>query len=220
MKDLNMRKSLLLGAVAASVTACAGPMTPEQGLAAINVPVVSTTDYVWDAPSPGGSLSAEEAARLDGWFAGLGLDYGDKIYLGGDYSPYARGQVSEIAGRYGMLITPGTPIAAGVGQPDNVRVVVSRHRATVPGCPNWSSVSQPNYSNASWSNFGCGVNTNLAMQVADPEDLLHGRAGKSSEDAEYAAKAIIMYRNWPLTAIRPGQELRPWKFDYNMTRSQ
>lgn len=215
-----MRKLIITAALAGAVSACAAPTKPNQGMSALNVPVVAKTDYVWTAAAPGGSLSAEEAARLDGWFSGMALDYGDSIYVAGDYSPYARRQVSEIAGRYGLLLSPGAPAAAGTVSPDTVTVVVTRKKAFVPNCPNWSEPSNPNYANASWSNYGCGVNSNFAMQVADPEDLLRGRRGPAAEDAETAAKAIIMYRNWPQTAIKPGQELRPWKWDYNLTRLQ
>jgi pilus assembly protein CpaD len=59
------------------------------------------------------------------------------------------------------------------------------------------------------SNYGCGVSSNLAMQVANPEDLLHGREGSSAVDASTGAKAIQMYRNWPLTGVIEGQKLRP-----------
>lgn len=210
-KDLKMRNILILAALASTVTACNTPKPPEQGLASVHVPVVSSSDYVYDAATPSGSLSPEDAGRLDGWFSGLGLDYGDTIYVNGDYAPLARAQVAEIAGRYGMLISQGAPASAGVSQPGALRVVVSRRRASVPGCPDWSSTSNPNFSNSTFSNYGCGVNVNLAAQVANPEDLLHGRQGKAAEDAETAAKAIIMYRNWPLTAILPGQILRPLK---------
>ena len=59
------------------------------------------------------------------------------------------------------------------------------------------------------SNFGCGVNANLAMQVANPEDLVHGREGPSAIDASTGAKAIMLYRSWPLTAVIEGQTKRP-----------
>jgi pilus assembly protein CpaD len=61
------------------------------------------------------------------------------------------------------------------------------------------------------SNYGCGVNSNLAMQVANPEDLLHGREGNAAVDASTGAKAILMYRNWPLTGVVEGQMRRPFK---------
>jgi pilus assembly protein CpaD len=62
------------------------------------------------------------------------------------------------------------------------------------------------------ANFGCGVNSNFAMQVANPQDLFHGQQGPASVDAIAGAKAIQMYRDWPLTAITPGQQLRPLKY--------
>lgn len=216
-KEVSMRKLLLVAALAGTVSACQSPTTAAQGLEPVHVPVVSTTDYVWDAGAPGGGLTSEEAARLDGWFAGLGLDFGDSIYVAPDTSPLARSQVAQIAGQYGLLVSAGAPASASGGVPGAVRVVVSRRRATVPGCPDWSRPSQPNFSNETMPGFGCGVNSNLAMQVADPQDLLRGRPGLAAEDAQAAAKAIIMYRNWTHTALRQGQQDRPLK--YTLTSS-
>ena len=71
-----------------------------------------------------------------------------------------------------------------------VRVVVSRTRATVPNCPNWSVPSQPNYNNRSMSNFGCAVNSNLAAMVANPEDLVHGDFGHALVVAEGALALV------------------------------
>ncbi|MEO6433170.1 MAG: CpaD family pilus assembly lipoprotein [Sphingomicrobium sp.] len=212
-----MRKLLLVPALLSGLSACQSPTTASQGLEPLHVPVVSTTDYVWDAGAQSGALSSEEAARLDGWFAGLGLDFGDSIYIAPESSPIARSQVAQIAGSYGLLVSAGAPASATGGVPGAVRVVVSRRRATVPGCPDWSRPSTPNFGNDSLPSFGCGVNTNLAMQVADPQDLLRGRAGLAAEDAQAAAKAIIMYRNWVHTALRQGQQDRPLK--YSLTSS-
>lgn len=216
-KEVTMRKLLLVTALGGTLAACQSPTTEAQGLEPLHVPVVSTTDYVWDAGSQSGSLSSEDAARLDGWFAGLGLDFGDSIYVAPDASPVARSQIAQIAGSYGLMVSPGAPASAGGGVPGATRVVVSRRRATVPGCPDWSRVSNPNFANQSMPSFGCGVNMNLAMQVADPQDLLRGRQSLASEDAQAAAKAIIMYRNWTHTALRQGQLERPLK--YSLTSS-
>ena len=75
-----------------------------------------------------------------------------------------------------------------------MRVVVSRRRAEVPHCPNWSLPAQPNYDNRNMSNFGCGVNTNIAAMVANPEDLVHGREGVGTGDVRAAAKAVQYFR--------------------------
>ena len=206
-------KFIILTAAALSVTGCAEPggMKADRGLATVHVPVVSSADYVYDVAAPDGALAPGEAQRLDGWFRTLGLGYGDSIYLDGPYADAARGQIARVTGEYGLLVEPGVPVTAGVVQPGSVRVIVQRRRATVPGCPDFSRPSQPDFENRSNPNFGCGVSTNLAMQVANPEDLLHGRGGGSAVDAITGAKAIQMYRDWPLTAITDGQAKRPFK---------
>ncbi len=207
-----MRSKFLLIAFGSALAGCQTmPDIPSKGLASVNVPVVTGTDYAFDAAAPGGALAPGESDRLNGWFQGLGLGYGDTVYVDGSYAPAARNQVAQVAGRYGLLVAVGTPVTAGVVQPGSVRVVVARRRAVVPGCPNWSSPSQPNWDNKTMSDFGCGVNSNLAAQVANPLDLIQGRADSAASDGVTGAKAVLMYRDWPLTAITQGQSLRPLK---------
>ena len=168
---------------------------PSRGVAAVNVPVLTRAEYIFDAAAPDGSLSAEESARLDGWFSSLNLGYGDSIYVDGAYAGAARDDIARSAGRLGLLLSDGVPVTAGAVAPGTVRVVVSRTRASVPNCPNWSEKSQPNFANKSMANTGCGVNSNLAAMVANPEDLIYGRAGSSSVDAMTSIKAIQSYRS-------------------------
>jgi pilus assembly protein CpaD len=192
-----MRSKIILIALASSLAACNTPDMPDQGVAAVNVPVVTSADYVFDAAAPDGALAPGEAERLNGWFQGLGLGYGDSIYVDGGFADAARGQVAAIAGQYGMMVSAGAPVTTGAVAPGTVRVVVSRRRAEVPGCPNWSVPSQPNFNNRSMSNFGCGVNSNIAAMVANPEDLIHGRESVGTGDVNTAAKAVILYRSAP-----------------------
>ena len=192
-----MRSTLILIALASSLAACNTPDLPDKGVAAVNVPVVTSADYVFDAAAPDGALAPGESDRLNGWFQGLGLGYGDSIYVDGAYADAARGQVAAIAGQYGMMVSAGAPVTAGLVQPGTVRVVVSRRRAEVPNCPNWSVPAQPNYDNRNMSNFGCGVNSNIAAMVANPEDLIHGRDPGATGDVNTAAKAVILYRSTP-----------------------
>jgi len=199
-----MRSKLLLTAVGFGLLAACnttGADQPDRGVATVNVPVVTTAEYVFDAQASGGDLAPGETQRLDGWFQGLGLGYGDSVFVdGGDAG--ARRQVAALAGRYGLLIQAGAPVTAGLVAPDAVRVVVSRRRATVPNCPNWSVQSQPNFENRSMSNFGCAVNSNMAAMIADPVDLIHGREGTSAVDAATAAKAVGLYRSTPPTGSK------------------
>ena len=205
-----MRSKLVLIALGSALAACNTTDQPDRGVAAVNVPVVTSADYVFDAAAPDGALAAGEAERLNGWLAGLGLGYGDSVYVDGSpYADAARGQVAAIAGQYGMIVSPGAPVTAGAVQPGTVRVVVSRRRAVVPGCPNWSQHSQPNWDNRMLSNFGCAVNSNLAMQVANPQDLIHGREGTGVGDTVTAAKAIDFYRAQPPSGQKGLQEVSP-----------
>ena len=205
-KDMTMRSKVILIALASSLAACNTPDMPDKGVAAVNVPVVTSADYVFEAAAPDGALAPGEADRLNGWFQGLGIGYGDSIYVDGAYAEAARGQVSAIAGQYGMMVSAGAPVTTGMVAPGTVRVVVSRRRASVPYCPNWSVPAQPNYDNRNMSNFGCGVNTNIAAMIANPEDLIHGR-DPGSTDVNTAAKAVQFYRATPPSGSKGLQDI-------------
>ena len=192
-----MRNTIMIALLA---TTLAGPALakgdePTRGLESVNVPVVTRSDYMFDAAAPDGSLPSSEQARLDAWFGGLNLGYGDAIYVDGAYADAARSDVARVAGRYGLLLSRGAPVVQGAVAPGTVRVVVSRTRASVPGCPNWSTPSQPNFANHSMSNFGCAVNGNMAAMIADPNDLVWGRDGSGIGNADTASRAIRSYRN-------------------------
>ena len=192
-----MRNKILIALLA---TTLAGPALaagddPSRGLESVNVPVVTRSDYMFDAAAPDGSLPPSEQARLDAWFRGLDLGYGDSIYVEGVYAGAARSDVAQVAGRYGMLVSNGSPVVQGMVAPGSVRVVVSRTRASVPGCPNWSVSSQPNFKNHTMPNHGCAVNGNMAAMIADPNDLVWGREGNGYGNADTASRAIRSYRN-------------------------
>ena len=207
-----MRSKFLLIALGSALAGCqTGPQTdePRMGMTAVNVPVVSSEDFVFDAAAPAGSLASGEGDRLNGWFQGLGLGYGDTIYVDGGYAPGARAQVASIAGRYGMMVTPGAPVTAGGVQAGSVRVVVARRRASVPGCPNWSYRSQPDWDNKTMSNYGCAVNSAFAAMVANPEDLLHGREGAAVLDSRTATRAVDLYRSKTPTGAGGLQDVSP-----------
>ena len=204
-----MRRHFALLALATALAGCTHdrPTVAMRGVSSVNVPVVSRADYVFDASAPDGSLGPSEEARLDGWFRSLQLGYGDSIYVDGPYADGARADVARIASRYGMLINDGAPVTVGGVAPGSVRVVVSRTRASVPNCPNWSVPSQPNLENATMSNFGCGLNSNMAAMVANPEDLVHGREGSGLTDSTTATRAIGVYRTAPPTGSKGLQDI-------------
>jgi pilus assembly protein CpaD len=199
-KDSKMRSNLiglvLVVGIGAGVAGCATPgaNTADRGLESVNQPVLARSMYAIDLAAPGGFVAHYELARLDSWFQGLGLGYGDSIYVDGAYAGPARTQVAGIAGQYGLMVQSAAPVTAGAVAPDMVRVVVSRTRAQVPGCPNWSRASVPNFENRTMPNYGCGVNSNLAAMVANPEDLFHGRSSGAVGDTATSTRAVDSYR--------------------------
>lgn len=208
-----MRTKLTAVLLASALAACSTPTQPsaDRGVASVNVPVLTRSNFVADLAAPGGILPPQEMARLDSWFSGLGLGYGDSIFVDGDYSGTARSQVAEVAGTYGMFVSPAAPVTAGTVPEGTVRVIVSRTRAEVPNCPNWSVKSQPNMLNRTMSNFGCSVNTNLALQVANPEDLFQGREASPVGDALTASKAVGAYRRATPTGTKGLQDVNTKK---------
>ena len=166
-----------------------------RGLESLNQPVVSRTNYTLDVGSYGGGVPLAEQRRLAGWFETLDLRYGDRISVddpGVDGA--AREAIAAIAARYGLLVGEDAPVTTGQIAPGTVRVVVSRSSATVPNCPNWAAKSDTNLNNATYTNYGCAVNSNLAAMVADPEHLLHGAKGSGETVVMSSSKAIGSYR--------------------------
>lgn len=202
------RKSALI-IVAAALTACQHVPydQADRGVEAVNVPVVTRSDFALDVAAPDGSVPASEAARLDAWFRSLRLGYGDSIHVDGAYADTARNDVARVAGQYGLLLSNGAPVTQGSIPPGSVRVVVSRTRAEVPGCPDWSVPSNPNYNNRTMSNYACAVNSNLAAMVANPGDLVHGREGDPYVDAAAASRGIGVYYSTPPTGKKGLQEV-------------
>ena len=195
-----MSRSILLLTLTASLGACQTTPDrvvldqPDRGVSSVNVPVVTRSDYAFDLAAPDGMLAPAETARLDAWFRSLELGYGDAIYVEGPYAYGARDEVARIAGNYGLLVGNGAPVSQGVVQPGMVRVLVSRTRASVPNCPNWSKRSTPNFDDASMSNYGCAINGNMAAMIANPQDLIHGRDGSGVGDSFTSSRAVDQYR--------------------------
>lgn len=175
--------------------------TENRGLESVHQPVVSRADFTFDVATAGDTLAPGEAARLSGWFDAVKLRYGDRIALddpAGDGSGVqgsgVRGDVARIAGARGLLLssTPaisGTPVAPGT-----VRVIVSRMRADVPGCSDWSRNTANEFESNTSSNHGCAINSNLAAMIANPEDLVRGRTGSDTFDPAASTKAIDIFR--------------------------
>jgi pilus assembly protein CpaD len=191
MRPLNLAPVL---ALAVALSACGGVPT-NRSMNSVHQPVVETSDYTLDVTADAAGLAYGEQGRLAAWFEAMGLKYGDKVSLDDpSASPATRGVVEALAARYGLTLSAAAPQTAGYVTLGAVRVIVTRSRASVPGCPEWKTDSDFNPNSGLSSNYGCAVNSNLAAMVANPEDLLHGSQEAGSTAAATSNKAIAAYR--------------------------
>jgi pilus assembly protein CpaD len=194
----NRSRSAIAAAIALSLglslSACGG-MASNQSLYSVKQPVVERSNFTLDLAAGAGGLSVPEQHRLSDWFNTLDLSYGDRVAIdAATAGDAARADVAAIASRYGILLSDGAPVTPGYVEPGMIRVVVTRSRAHVPGCPDWSNKMASNLGNATSDDFGCSVNSNLAAMVADPQHLLHGAEGTGETVVMSSTKAIESYR--------------------------
>lgn len=174
--------------------ACMGAGQPD--LETRHQPVVSQAEYALDLALSGGRLAADEDRRLDGWARNLHLGYGDRVAVedpAGE-GPGAYREVAGIVGRYGLLLGQASPITRSPVAPATIRVVVTRARATVPGCPDLRSDTALDWEGKTSSNHGCAVNRNLAAMIANPTDLVQGVPGAATSDTEMGTRGIKALR--------------------------
>lgn len=200
-------KSKLAGALALSISlslgACGGSTMENRSLYSVKQPVVERTNIALDVTTSPDGLSISEQRRLADWFDTMDLRYGDRVSIDDPLASQATYEtVNKLAGRYGIIVSPGAPVMAGQVAPGQARVVITRSVASVPGCPDWSKKSETNLANATSPGFGCAVNGNLALMVANPEDLITGQKGTGETVVMSSTKAIETYREKPATGTK------------------
>ena len=185
-----------LGLALSLVLAGCGGIATNQSLYSVHEPVVERSHYAIDLINTRSGLPDSEARRLAAWFADIDLRYGDHVGIANpDASESERAAVAAMLARYGLVIEDGPRSGASEIAYGMLRVVVTRSTASVPGCPDWSAKSDFNPRNATSSNYGCAVNSNVAAMVADSEHLLHGDDSGDDRGGHSARKAIETYRD-------------------------
>ncbi|MEO0411594.1 MAG: CpaD family pilus assembly lipoprotein [Pseudomonadota bacterium] len=195
-------KIVMLAGTALALTACFPKEGQYQGLSPMLRAEVSLTRFAHDIRvSSNGALSKDEQTKLYAFLQRVDVRYGDEVQL----DPGAQKELGKTQDMLDIALYPygldlqAAPIAIGaMPEAGVVRVVVTRHLAKPPTCPNNSQPNTPNYENAPMSNFSCSVRTNLAAQVADPADLVGGKrhSGPVSGEPE---RAIDNFRTRDLT---------------------
>jgi type IV pilus biogenesis protein CpaD/CtpE len=107
-----------------------------------------------------------------------------------------------------MMVVMGALTACSNFVPNEKKAVYDPEtkQLTMPyPCPDWSQSQTHNYLNQPHSNYGCAVNTNSALQVADPADLQRGH-GDNNPDTGITTRVIERYRAGDLpVALVPQQ---------------
>lgn len=202
MRNQTSRSTLrlaLIGAALIPLAACGGSGSSNRGLQSVHQPVVSYSTFLYDVRtdySP--QLSQAERSRLSGWLDSLNIGYGDSVAIvssGGTVAQSVHDDIADVLGRRGMLVGEDNSAAAGTPPAGSIRLIVRRTSASVPGCPDWSSKQESDMSGGTTSNFGCGVNGNLAAMIANPEDLVRGQSTDSELRTATSNRAIETYRD-------------------------
>jgi pilus assembly protein CpaD len=166
-----------------------------RSLDSLRQPVVESQNYTLDLAAGPNGLPVPEQRRLAEWFDSLDIGYGDRIGIDDSTASVpVRQDVAKVAARYSLLVSDGAPVTQGYVPAGNVRIVVTRSRASVPGCPDWTG-RRPDFGvNTTAKGFGCSINGNLAAMIADPQQLLHGATGTGETVIMSSTKAIQTYR--------------------------
>ena len=173
-----------------------GGMPGNRTIESIHQPVVQRIDYTLDVTTGPGGLTFAEQGRLAGWFEAMNLRYGDRVSIDDPLQSGAtRAAVEGLVARHGLLLGADAPVTPGYVNAGTARVIVSRMKASVPHCPDWSANSDVNLGNATSTNYGCATNGNLAAMVANPEHLIKGDSGTGQTVVMSSTKAIESYRS-------------------------
>lgn len=138
---------------------------------------------------PGARAPKRELTRLNAFFKGIQLKYGDDITLRGGTKARQRSLTAYIR-------RTGLPVSVRVesGNPNEkktntIALLVERYVVTPPACPNWSNFHGTEQRNMPGSQYGCATDAALGYMIANPKDLATGQImTPGNSDAAIAAQ--------------------------------
>lgn len=104
--------------------------------------------------------------------------------------------LKKILGHYGVSgsrITIDPPSHGSLRTGSGVVITVEKYMVTPPSCHDWSRSFGDAQGHAAMSNLGCATETNLAMMIADPRDLVSGKPTGYYDGTRHAL-GVQMYR--------------------------
>ncbi|MFN4284000.1 MAG: CpaD family pilus assembly lipoprotein [Alphaproteobacteria bacterium] len=145
-----------------------------------------------------GALAPAQAAALDAFLARHDIGFGDQVTVAAANSNPAA--VSAYLRKQGIVADAGDANGIPAGA---ARVQVERHVIVPPNCPDWRKPGTADYGNAPMGNLGCATAVNFGLMLADPRDLIQGRA-PGDADGTAAAAAMQRYRADKVKALPKG----------------
>jgi len=145
--------------------------------------------------TPGSAeLARGEKEKLDAFLAAAEIGADDRIYFTpASEDKLTAARIGKLAHQLSQRGVGATTMPPGPVPVNHMVIAVERYVVTPPECPNWTGPAVGDHSNQPPSNFGCAVNTNFALMVADPRDLVIGRTLGPAE-GDSALLAVQRYR--------------------------
>lgn len=151
---------------------------------------------------PGARTATRELRKLDAFFNGIQLKYGDEITLRGGTAARQR-YLTRYIRKTGLPISIRVePDSPGMRQKNAIALLVERYVVTPPACPNWSNFNGDEQRNMPGSQYGCATDASLGYMIANPKDLAVGQVMKPG-NSDPAVAAQERYRSGRVRAPNP-----------------
>lgn len=145
-------------------------------------------------------LSEEEAARVTNYVSRMSIGKYDRVnlvaYGNGELNPITAGRINAIQS---ILNSQNVRVDNIVWSPETestdqnkLRILIDRYLVTLPGCPDWTKSARGSFDNQVHSNWGCATAMNFGAMLAEPHDLIEGRADHTADGA-YLLRSIQRY---------------------------
>ncbi len=150
-------------------------------------------------PAHHAQMSEAERMKLEDFLSqSLGNPEAVQVYLS-EYGGHGKDRIKALKkmlnhyGVGGSHITIDPPSQGSSRTGSGVVITVEKYMVTPPSCHDWSQSFGDAQGHVGMSNLGCATETNLAMMIADPRDLVSGKPTGYYDGTRHAL-GVQMYR--------------------------
>lgn len=194
-----MKRTIVIAAMILMIAACKGPDDWSQADVEHrnDVDWVLIDHHVMFEPGQA-ALNRAQRDQLASFLDRHAVDSRDRIFIDAGYgddrlTTARRALVERELRRRDLDPQADEVLGAGRFGGDHVTVSIGRYVVTPAGCPDWRKPPGYDPNNTPSSNFGCITEANLGLMVADPRDLVVGKAPGPAE-GQVNARGVSRYR--------------------------